>query len=145
MHHNFDDSDSGYDVEDQKEGKTFDIGGYRGRIIFLGDGTEVVTDSDDTEMFDNSEEDKDLASQVPRNASSSSSSSQPSSQESLGNSNSSPDAGEEATPAQKVADGNGNANANASSTPAPAETKASGDGGKADEGKDGDVEMKKDA
>jgi len=30
----------------------------------LGDGTEVLTDSDDTEMFDHSEEDKDLASQV---------------------------------------------------------------------------------
>ncbi|KAF4631448.1 hypothetical protein G7Y89_g6681 [Cudoniella acicularis] len=38
VHHNFDDSDS--------------------------DGTEVLTDSDDTEMFDHQEEDKDLASQV---------------------------------------------------------------------------------
>ncbi|KAK0615845.1 phosphatase 2C-domain-containing protein [Bombardia bombarda] len=64
VHHNFDDSDSGYDVEDHKQGKSFGVGGYRGRIIFLGDGTEVLTDSDDTEMFDNSEEDKDLASQV---------------------------------------------------------------------------------
>jgi protein phosphatase 2C family protein 2/3 len=36
----------------------------RGRIILLGDGTEVLTDSDDTEMFDHQEEDKDLASQV---------------------------------------------------------------------------------
>ena len=62
MHHNFDDSDSGYDVDmDQK--KTFG-GNQRGRIILLGDGTEVLTDSDDTEMFDHSEEDKDLASQV---------------------------------------------------------------------------------
>jgi len=39
-------------------------GNQRGRIILLGDGTEVLTDSDDTEMFDHSEEDKDLASQV---------------------------------------------------------------------------------
>ncbi len=63
MHHNFDDSDSGYDVDmDQK--KSFGGGNQRGRIILLGDGTEVLTDSDDTEMFDHSEEDKDLASQV---------------------------------------------------------------------------------
>lgn len=62
VHHNFDDSDSGYDVDmDQK--KSFG-GNQRGRIILLGDGTEVLTDSDDTEMFDRSEEDKDLASQV---------------------------------------------------------------------------------
>lgn len=72
MHHNFDDSDSGYDVEEQNKqsgagGKSFGLGGYRGRIIFLGDGTEVLTDSaedDDSHMFDNSEEDKDLISQV---------------------------------------------------------------------------------
>ncbi|KAI1270741.1 putative serine/threonine phosphatase 2C ptc2 [Xylariaceae sp. FL1019] len=70
VHHNYDDSDSGYDV-DSTENKTrsFGIGGYKGRIIFLGDGTEVLTDSDDTEMFDNSEEDKDLASQVSKNSS----------------------------------------------------------------------------
>ncbi|KAK4179326.1 phosphatase 2C-domain-containing protein [Triangularia setosa] len=71
VHHNFDDSDSGYDVEENKQGgggggRSFGIGGYKGRIIFLGDGTEVLTDSDDTEMFDNSEEDKDLASQVSK-------------------------------------------------------------------------------
>lgn len=67
MHHNFhEDSDSGYDVDMENKSKTFGIGGYKGRIIFLGDGTEVLTDSDDTEMFDNSEEDKDLASQVSK-------------------------------------------------------------------------------
>lgn len=69
VHHNFDDSDSGYDVEEHKAaagGKSFGIGGYKGRIIFLGDGTEVLTDGDDTDMFDNSEEDKDLASQVAK-------------------------------------------------------------------------------
>lgn len=71
VHHNFDDSDSGYDVDsEQKSGKTFGIGGYKGRIIFLGDGTEILTDSDDTEMFDNSEEDKDLASQVSKGSTS---------------------------------------------------------------------------
>ncbi|KAK4131191.1 PP2C-domain-containing protein [Trichocladium antarcticum] len=70
VHHNFDDSDSGYDLEEQqKQGKSFGLGGYRGRVIFLGDGTEVMTDSDDTEMFDNAEEDKDLVSQVWRGTS----------------------------------------------------------------------------
>jgi protein phosphatase 2C family protein 2/3 len=39
-------------------------GNQKGRIILLGDGTEVLTDSDDTEMFDHGEEDKDLDSQV---------------------------------------------------------------------------------
>ncbi|KAL0942548.1 protein phosphatase [Colletotrichum truncatum] len=66
VHHNFDDSDSGYDVDLENKGKPFGIGGYKGRIIFLGDGTEVLTDSDDTEMFDNAEEDKDLESQVSK-------------------------------------------------------------------------------
>ena len=32
----------------------------------LGDGTEVLTDSDDTEMFDHGEEDKDSANQVKK-------------------------------------------------------------------------------
>ncbi|KAI1441497.1 PP2C-domain-containing protein [Annulohypoxylon stygium] len=69
VHHNFDDSDSGYDVDMENKTKAFGLGGYKGRIIFLGDGTEVLTDSDDTEMFDNSEEDKDLASQVSKSSS----------------------------------------------------------------------------
>lgn len=69
VHHNFDDSDSGYDVDtDHKPGKSFGMGGYRGRIIFLGDGNQVLTDSDDTEMFDKTEEDKDLASQVSKSS-----------------------------------------------------------------------------
>lgn len=63
MHHNFDDSDSGYDMDTDQKSKGFG-GNQRGRIILLGDGTEVLTDSDDTEMFDHSEEDKDLDSQV---------------------------------------------------------------------------------
>lgn len=43
------------------------IGGHQGRIILLGDGTEVLTDSaeHDSDMFDQSdEEEKDLESQV---------------------------------------------------------------------------------
>lgn len=41
-------------------------GGYGGRVIFLGDGTEVVTNSsrDDADMVDVTDEDKDLESQV---------------------------------------------------------------------------------
>ncbi|KAJ4408005.1 Protein phosphatase 2C 2 [Gnomoniopsis sp. IMI 355080] len=72
VHHNFDDNGSGYanDDDSDSKGKSFGIGGYKGRIIFLGDGTEVLTDSDDTEMFDNAEEDKDLASQVSKGSSS---------------------------------------------------------------------------
>ncbi|RDW61063.1 putative protein phosphatase 2C [Coleophoma cylindrospora] len=66
VHHNYDDSDSGYDVDAEQKSKSFG-GNSRGRIILLGDGTEVLTDSDDTEMFDHSEEDKDLDSQVGGN------------------------------------------------------------------------------
>lgn len=67
VHHNFDDSDSGYDVDIDSRLRT--LGGassnHRGRIILLGDGTEVLTDSDDAaEMFEG--EDKDLESQVPK-------------------------------------------------------------------------------
>ncbi|CZS92308.1 probable protein phosphatase 2C [Rhynchosporium agropyri] len=65
VHHNFDDSDSGYDVDMDQKSKSFG-GNQRGRIILLGDGTEVLTDSDDTEMFDRSEEDRDLDSQVSK-------------------------------------------------------------------------------
>jgi protein phosphatase 2C family protein 2/3 len=38
--------------------------GGGGRIILLGDGTEVSTEGQDGEMFDNEDEDKDLDSQV---------------------------------------------------------------------------------
>jgi len=62
VHHNFDDSDSGYDMDMEARARA-----NRGRIILLGDGSEVLTDSDDTEMFDHSEEDKDLDSQVHKN------------------------------------------------------------------------------
>lgn len=51
---------------DNSKGKSFGLGGYRGRVIFLGDGTEVLTDTDDTEMFD--QEDKDLDSQVTKSS-----------------------------------------------------------------------------
>ena len=38
--------------------------GLGGRIILLGDGTEISADATDGDMFDNEEEDKDLDSQV---------------------------------------------------------------------------------
>lgn len=58
-------------MDGENKGKSFGVGGYRGRIILLGDGTEVLTDSDDTEMFDNADEDKDLESQVSKTSDSS--------------------------------------------------------------------------
>ncbi len=120
MHHNFDDSDSGYDVDEHKQGKGFGIGGYRGRIIFLGDGTEVLTDSDDTEMFDNAEEDKDLVSQVAKGTSS------------------------EAEEGEAAAAGTSEA-ASSTAQPQPAETKAV-EAGKVEEKKNGEgAETKKEA
>lgn len=59
---NFEDSGDDYDLDlDQRSRGT---GGRSGRIIFLGDGSEVLTDSDERETFDHAEEDKDLDSQV---------------------------------------------------------------------------------
>jgi protein phosphatase PTC2/3 len=67
VHHNFDDSDSGYDVDVDNRTKSLGGNNQRGRIILLGDGTEVLTDSDDTaEMFDQGDEDRDLESQVSK-------------------------------------------------------------------------------
>lgn len=69
VHHNFDDSDSGYEVDNEraKPLSAFNSS-LKGRIIFLGDGTEMMTDSansEDTVMFDKTE-DKDLISQVEK-------------------------------------------------------------------------------
>ncbi|UNI20816.1 Protein-serine/threonine phosphatase [Purpureocillium takamizusanense] len=49
VHHNYEDSDSGYEMDAENKGKSFGV--------------------DDTEMFDNTDEDKDLESQVSKNAS----------------------------------------------------------------------------
>jgi protein phosphatase 2C family protein 2/3 len=58
VHHRIDDSpdDSRYRPNQ----------GQGGRIILLGDGTELTTETPDAEMFDNDNEDKDLDSQVDR-------------------------------------------------------------------------------
>lgn len=57
---NFEDSDIcgyGFDMNDQTE---FNDGRF-GRIIFLGDGSEILSDPDDTEIFDNMDEVMDLS------------------------------------------------------------------------------------
>lgn len=64
MRQNFEDSGDDYDLDLDQRNRG--VGGRSGRIILLGDGTEVLTDSDETEMFDHEEEDKDLASQVTK-------------------------------------------------------------------------------
>ena len=62
MRHQFDDSPDDFDLD--LDHRTRGFGGRAGRIILLGDGTEVLTDADDADMFDHTEEDKDLDSQV---------------------------------------------------------------------------------
>jgi len=64
VHHNFDDSDSGYDMDMDQRSRSIISRGKNGRIILLGDGSEILTGSEDTDMIDNEEEDEDLASQV---------------------------------------------------------------------------------
>ncbi|KAK2736007.1 Protein phosphatase 2C 2 [Myotisia sp. PD_48] len=54
----FDDSPTGYDAVLDGQPR----GGRTGRIIFLGDGTEVLTDMGDEDMFDSADEDLDLES-----------------------------------------------------------------------------------
>jgi len=60
----YDDTDDDFDRD--MDQRTRGVGGRSGRIILLGDGTEVLTDSDEQEMFDHDEEDKDLESQASR-------------------------------------------------------------------------------
>jgi protein phosphatase 2C family protein 2/3 len=43
--------------------------GLGGRIILLGDGTEISTEAPDSEMFDHEDEDRDLDSQVVKSQS----------------------------------------------------------------------------
>ena len=64
----FDDSGDDYDLDLDQRTRGM-MGGRSGRIILLGDGTEVLTDSDEQEMFDHEEEDKDLDSQVSKSQS----------------------------------------------------------------------------
>lgn len=57
-----DDSGDDYDLHLDKQAGGF--GGRSGRIILLGNGTEVVTDSDEQEVFDHEDDDQDLENQV---------------------------------------------------------------------------------
>ena len=66
VRHNFEDSGDDYDLDLDQHQRTRGAGGRSGRIILLGDGTEVLTDSEEHEIFDHEEEDKDLASQVSK-------------------------------------------------------------------------------
>ncbi|KAF3035490.1 Protein phosphatase 2C 2 [Didymella keratinophila] len=61
VHHRIDDSPDEHDMDLDHR---FRSSGTRGRVILLGDGTEIETDGADNEMFDNDEEEKDLDSQV---------------------------------------------------------------------------------
>lgn len=57
--------DSGDDYDLDMDSRTKDLEGRpAGRVILLPGGTEVLTDSADTEMFDNDEEEKDSKNQV---------------------------------------------------------------------------------
>lgn len=65
VHDQFDDSPDEFDPTlDANPPKL----GRAGRIILLGDGTEVLTDVGDEDMFDSADEEKDLESQVRKNA-----------------------------------------------------------------------------
>ncbi|OBT63965.1 hypothetical protein VE03_05987 [Pseudogymnoascus sp. 23342-1-I1] len=66
VHHNFDDSDSGYDMDMDQRSRNIVAGSKKGRIILLGDGSEILTGADDADMIDNEEEEEDLASQAQR-------------------------------------------------------------------------------
>jgi len=68
VRHQFDhDSPDDYEVDlDHRSAALTGGFGRGGRIILLGDGTEVLTDSDDAEMFDQSEEQMDTENQVKK-------------------------------------------------------------------------------
>ena len=57
VRHNFEDSGEDYDLDIDSKSRGV-VGGRSGRIIFLGDGTEVLTDGDEGEMFETSDEGK---------------------------------------------------------------------------------------
>lgn len=58
------DSGDDFDPDLDKPGSGF--GGRSGRIILLGNGTEVLTDSDEQEVFDHEDDDRDLENQVSK-------------------------------------------------------------------------------
>lgn len=62
MHHRIDDSPD--DIDMDLDHRFRPNSGLGGRIILLGDGTEISTESADSDMFDHDDEDQDLESQV---------------------------------------------------------------------------------
>ncbi len=64
VHHNFEDSDSNGDMDMQQGGARNGFRGGKSRIIYLGDGSQILTGSEDTNMIDNEDEDADLANQA---------------------------------------------------------------------------------
>ncbi|RMZ69445.1 phosphatase 2c [Pyrenophora seminiperda CCB06] len=62
VHHRIDDSPDDIDMDLDSKLQSNDRNG--GRVILLGDGTEVSNGDHDGDMFDNEDEDKDLDSQV---------------------------------------------------------------------------------
>lgn len=65
VRHQFDrESPDEYELDLDSRGSG--IGGKNGRVILLGDGTEVLTDSDDADMFDHNEEDMDTKNQISK-------------------------------------------------------------------------------
>lgn len=60
--HQFDDSPDDYDLDTDNTRRGFGV--KSGRIILLGDGTEVHADQDDEELFDATEDDKGVQNQV---------------------------------------------------------------------------------
>lgn len=64
--HPTEDSSDDYEGDLDKQGSGF--GGRSGRIILLGNGTEVVTDSDEQEVFDHEDDDRDLENQISKHS-----------------------------------------------------------------------------
>ncbi|KAF2471651.1 PP2C-domain-containing protein [Lindgomyces ingoldianus] len=62
VHHRIDDSPD--DIDMDLDHRFRPNSGLGGRIILLGDGTEISAEAGDAEMFDHDDEDKDLDSQV---------------------------------------------------------------------------------
>ncbi|KAI4251330.1 MAG: hypothetical protein LQ352_004919 [Teloschistes flavicans] len=65
-HNRTEDSSDDYDVDLDKQGSGF--GSRAGRIILLGNGNEVITDSDEQEVFDHEDDDRDLENQISKHS-----------------------------------------------------------------------------
>ena len=67
IHHRYDDSPEDFDMEMMaQDHRARSFGNLSGRIILLGDGTEIDPNGPDADMFDHEDEDGDLEHQVNR-------------------------------------------------------------------------------